>query len=235
MKHINFRDFPEENIREWKNLLDDIFPQGLPLRAEWNDPAEIVAVLNQMGAADQHHYTFLPSYGGLDLHGAKANGDTGLTELYLGSQVWVGKVANLSFESFGEVDTRYWCYFRLELAELPLLPLSPADRDGYLQTLTEIAPGEYRDAHAWDNRFEEGCELPAQARRIVRPLKGSLVTFAKFCPYNMLGNPTNAPHERLDRDGFRARIQQLVDANPHTTTLAQLDELLLPTEPLAFV
>jgi len=150
--------------------------------------------------------------------------------------VWIGQPATLSFESFGDESTHFWCYFRLELQQISVLPESSPSREGYYQYLTEIAPGEYEPTSAWDNRYEEGCELAPGARLIVRALKGSMVIFAKFSPYNMLSHATSAVHEGLDGEAFRERIQllrQVALASPHTTTFTQLDSLLLHGDPMA--
>jgi hypothetical protein len=209
MKMRNYLEFQQENPKEWRQLLDTIFPQGLPLRAQWQDPAEILTVLNQLGAAPGVHYTFLPP--------------------------WIGQVSRLHFESFGDEQTRYWCYFRLEWQEIPALPESPTTREDYYQYLTEIAPGLYEPTSAWDNRYEEGCELAPGARLIVRALRGSLVIFAKFSLYNRLSHSTDAIHERLGGEGFRARVQLLRErtlVNP-SITFEQLDALLVNGDPLA--
>lgn len=231
----DFLRFQRQNPQDWKKLLDAIFPNGLPLRASWHEPTAIYPILNQLGAARNVHYFFLPSGGSLELQSAQANGDTGLSELQLGSGAWIGKVANLSFESFGDKAHYLWCYFRLELEELPARRESPTNREDYYQYLTEVRPGEYLPTSAWDNRDEEGYDLGPQARLIVRALKGSFVLFAKFSPYERLSHATDAPHEGLSRDAFRERVQLLHDvaeANPSTTTMDYLDKLLVNGDPL---
>ncbi|GAB3840959.1 hypothetical protein [Hymenobacter jeollabukensis] len=226
----NITEFQTQSRGEWIKLLDALFPHGLPTRASWDDQAAICAVLNHLGTAAQLHYAFLPTHGGLNLSGAQPNGSTGLTELYLGSQVWICQVANLSFESFGDRNDYQWCYFRIELGALPAVPESQPEGNGYYQRLTELAPGQYLPPQDFDNRFEEESEYLKSARLVLRYLKGSIVLFKAPSVYDALDHSTSAAHEPLSADAFRNRVELLRNhirqTGPHTTK-SRLDSILL--------
>jgi len=128
-------------LPEWRTLLNDLFPIGVPTTAIWTDREAIIEVLKRIGSVDSLNHTFHPRSGGLDLTDAKPSHEEGCIELSFGGIAYVIRPARLYCETFGE--SVEWAYFRLETADL--------------------APSGTHDTHGW--QYEEvTCCDPSMTR-----------------------------------------------------------------------
>lgn len=203
---LNIDKFRQQNPVDWKALLDELFPGGIPERARWEETAAIHEVLTHLCSRSGVHYTFLPSGGGLDLRGVQA-GHAPYTSELLFSLPWLASIEALTFESFGDGPSYYpWAYFRIDLRELPSVGPLLDERGEFRQALTELSPGEFAPKTRWDERFDEGGELPASARPVVLARKGPLVLFSKVSIYNQLDEAAFGPQLGLSCDEFRERV-----------------------------
>lgn len=204
----NIVDFRAQNPKDWKNLIDQLFPLGVPARAIWVEQETIIRVLNHIGGVYASNYTFLPSTGGLDLTGAKVSSEAGLMELVFGQSARVGKIESLSFESFGDTgdpEDYQWAYFRIETEPLAPTGIGYVPSHQLEERVTELRPGEYASLDAWEYRGEQEDEdpLPKTARPLTRLLGGSLVIFQKSGDYNAARGTDGAVHNLMDADDFR--------------------------------
>lgn len=211
MPHSPVPDFRAQNPRDWKRLIDGLFPIARPLRAKWEQPAQIIAVLNQLCSIPRANHLFFPEGGGQDLLGARVAPENGLISLNCGGVDRYVEPASLSFEHFGDADDYQWSYFRLALVHLPATGIYPDFKDAasVSEELLELGPGEYAHRNSWDENEHEGEPLPREARLIVRILRGSLVIFQKTSLYNQLAETYLAPHNKVDDERFRQQIAAL--------------------------
>lgn len=202
------QEYRRQNPRDWKRLIDGLFPLARPTRAQWEKPAEIMAVLNHIGSVAGVNHLFFPDGGGQDLLGAAVAGERGLLDLDCNGVSYYVKPESLSFESFGDRDDYQWSYFRLALAPLQGTGTYPnfEEQVAGSEELLELTPGEYVDRSSWDENEHDGEPLPKRARLVVRLLRGSLVIFQKTSLYNHLPETYLAPHNQVDGEGFRAEI-----------------------------
>lgn len=207
---LNIEKFRIQNPVDWKAIIDQLFPIGVPTRAVWTDQQAIIRVLNHIGATRASNYTFFASGGGLDLIGAKAGSNAGETELlFQPGPARVGKISRLIFESFGNPVDYQWDHFRIELEQLAPTGVGYVDSAGYQERLTELAPGEYDSLDKWEYRGDsEEDELPATARLLTRDLKGSMVIFQKVSQYNRARWSDRGLHNEMSGQQFRAFLEE---------------------------
>lgn len=211
MPHSPVPDFRVQNPRDWKRLIDGLFPIARPMRAKWEQPAQIIAVLNQLCRIPNVNHLFFPDGGGQDLLGARVAPESGLLSLNCGGVDRYVKPESLSFESFGDTDDYQWSYFRLALAQNPATGIYPDFDEAALvsEELLELGSGEYVHRSSWDENEHDGEPLSKKARLIVRILRGSLVIFQKTSLYNQLAETYLAPHNKVDDERFRKQIAAL--------------------------
>jgi hypothetical protein len=206
MSDLDITAFRIQNAKDWKLLIDKLFPMGLPTHARWEDEASIINVLNHLGSVKNVNHLFFPSGGGLDLTGAQLSTEEGLIELEFGGSRRACKVASLTFESFSDEEDYQWNYFRIDTVPMSGTGTYDLKADAIQEELTEIYPGEYASRSAWDNREYRGEPLPATARLVTRILNGSMVIFQKTSLYNRVPDTYSAPHNQTDAEGMRTDI-----------------------------
>jgi serine/threonine-protein kinase len=96
-------DFRSKNLKVWKELLESIFPLGIPSSATWTDLLSMSSVLNKIASHPDSNHMFYPTQGGMDLLEAfPYEEESGCLALRTGERmVEVVKPAALLFESFG--------------------------------------------------------------------------------------------------------------------------------------
>lgn len=207
---VPIAEFRQRNPKEWKSLLDQLFPQGRPTRHVWTDQAAICATLAHIGSIPSSNYTFFPGTGGLDLTGCEPAAEAGLLELIFQQKPhtssYYAKVASLVFESFGDAANYEWDYFWLQLDSLPPTGIGYV-RGETEERLTELGPGEYASLDKWE--YRESGDLPETARPVTRLLQGSLVIFQKTSVYNSDISSATGEHNRYTEAGFREEIARL--------------------------
>jgi serine/threonine-protein kinase len=209
MNSPNLADFRLQNPKDWKSLIDQLFPLSIPTHARWEGQSSIFTVLNHIGSIQNVNHLFFPDGGGLDLTSAKPANEEGLTELDFAGSIKLCKIANLTFESFGDIDDYQWCYFRIELESIDSVGASRPRNGRLIEELTEISLGHYVPRSAWDEREYQGEPLPRTARLISRILGGSMVIFQKSSIYNRIPGTYEAPHNGSSVNEMRGEIEKL--------------------------
>jgi hypothetical protein len=205
---------------KWAEVLNGVFPSGIPITAKWESISDIINILNLIGKVEYSNHLFFPSGGGDDLSGADISQEFDCLELCFGSPqgAKILKAKQLSFELI-ENDISF-SYFRLETKNLSpssINEVSTEDNCKY-EELTELEPGIYTKLRAWMDGYylEDGemLNLPSSARRITRYLNGSFVILPKSSLYNQIGSTYDARHNNMSEDEFKSyMIQMKASAN----------------------
>ncbi|RZK33203.1 MAG: hypothetical protein EOO61_15705, partial [Hymenobacter sp.] len=67
---LSSEEFQQYAARSWQQLIDQLFPEGVPTHTEWKNPTEMVRVLNHMCSTPGINVLFLPHSGRLEVYGA---------------------------------------------------------------------------------------------------------------------------------------------------------------------
>lgn len=200
-------NWERQNLIQWQEVQEQLFPSYVPSHAEWTDVDDIVSVLNLVGQYDSLNHLFFPDGGGLDLTGASKSYEHGCMELYFEELVYIVKPKCLSYEYIE--NTCEWNYFYLELDELnAVTPDFPIEF--YAEELCEMPPLEYHPLEAMENMSQQDY-VRLRPRHIVRFLKGSLVVFHKNSIYNRKVAKYQGEHSKYTVSDFRQYIVQLAD------------------------
>lgn len=203
-------EFRENNLKEWDDLLNNIFQGQIPESRSWTEKKDIIKILQLVGDKPNSNHTFLPDGGGLDLKGAAESAESDCIELhFVEKPAYIMKPRVLIFQSF---DKPYeWAYFRLETKELD--PSGWYEHlTGIREELTELHPGEYIHRSYWESgcyEFDEtGKELPlpGTARIVFRYFSGFFVIFAKASTYNEISSTDGGPHSKMTDEEFKEYI-----------------------------
>lgn len=207
-------EFRRENLIQWENILNELFPIGRPNYCEWADLTSITSILKTIGAKPNSNHTFMPSGGGLDLTDVIDAGEPDTVSLVFGeASLRIVRPIKLMFFSFG--DHVEWAYFRLETGGLAPTRATDAVTEMWEQ-LTVLEPGYYADAIAWEQGFqgydENGDEipLPESASRAIRFFNGDFVIFASASAYNANPNTYDARHNKMTSNEFNTYISNIV-------------------------
>lgn len=194
-----------QNLLQWQEVQERLFPTMVPTHTEWHDINDIVTVLRLLGQYNSQNHTFFPDTGGLDLTGADLSHEKGCIELHCDGLVYVVKPQKLSFEFINsEIE---WNYFSLETETLEALtPDYP--KDYYSEELCEMSPLDYRPLELLDNMSKEEYDR-IHPRQITRYFRGSFVMFHKDSIYNHFISKYKGEHEKLGLQKFRTQISQL--------------------------
>lgn len=171
----------KENLMQWKEVQEQLFPTIIPAHAEWDNVEDIVAVLRLLGKYDSLNHMFFPDFGGLDLTGAAISYESGCVELICGELTYIVKPRKLFFEFIN--DEAKWSYFFLETEKLD--PLTPdfSQQDDYTEEVYDISHAQYISTQKFDNLSKADYDR-IKPRYICRYLKGSFVFFHKDSIYN---------------------------------------------------
>lgn len=201
-------NWDRENLLEWVEIQQKIFPLYEPDHCEWTELERIVGVLKMLGSYDSLNHMFLPGCGGLDLNSANLAKEEGWIELDCGLPTLVHPT-KLCFERIS--DDYQWNYFRLELTTQP-----PSDNrfktDEYIEEYGEVIDENmnYVRIPVWeyDNLDKEEVERK-HARHITRFLRGSMVIFHKNSIYNQLISEYKGEHDKMSPETFKVEITKL--------------------------
>lgn len=201
----------------WTDILEGLFPAGIPESAKWEDVGAMSHVLNLVGSKAQSNHMFYPSGGGMDLLGAfPFNEEPGCLALKVTDRsVEVVKPTALLFESFG--PDLEWAYFRLECEPLSPTGVYKGPQVRGSEELVLVSSGVYAPRSAWDNDDYEGKPLPSTAQLVTRSVGGGpFVVFAKGSSYNLShgrGSDTyDARHAKMSAAAFRQYIEKSAKA-----------------------
>jgi hypothetical protein len=179
-------DFRDSSLATWTDLLEGLFPTGIPESAKWTDVATMSSILDDVGSQSNSNHMFYPTGGGNDLRGAfPFDEESGCLALKTGERsAQVVKPSALLFESFGaELE---WAYFRLECQPLSYSGVYEGEQKGANEEVVLVYPGIYAPRSAWDEDEYQGEPLPRTAELIDRSVGGGpFVIFAKGSAYNL--------------------------------------------------
>jgi hypothetical protein len=200
----------ENNLKEWDDLLDNIFQGRIPESRSWTEKKEIIKILQLLGSKPDINHTFFPDGGGLDLKGAAVSAEPDCLALhFVEHPPLIVKPNVLIFQSFEKPYE--WAYFRLETKEL--VPSGWYENlIGIREELTELHPGEYVHRSYWDAGFYEFDEtgrelpLPGTARIVFRYFSGSFVILAKASAYNEISSIEDGRHSKMTKEEFKEYI-----------------------------
>eukprot|EP01029_Cantina_marsupialis_P030161 TRINITY_DN80325_c0_g1_i1.p1 TRINITY_DN80325_c0_g1~~TRINITY_DN80325_c0_g1_i1.p1 ORF type:complete len:210 (+),score=30.61 TRINITY_DN80325_c0_g1_i1:193-822(+) len=196
-------NFKKKNIKQWAELLEEVFGQNVPDSHEWKTIDEIVKVLNTVGKFKGWNHMFLPGGGGYDLESCSLSHEQGCIELNTDSP-YIVKPKSLTFELIDfDLDK---CYFRLELEESESFGFTTREECPFDKAV-ELNPHSYIPCYHWDNDMYNGEPLPKSARVVKKYLRGSIVIFMKASEYNSqkgkYGDSYNGQHTDMNADKFK--------------------------------
>lgn len=198
-------DWERQNLIQWQEVQEQLFPSYVPSHAEWTDLDDIISVLNLLGQYDSLNHLFFPDGGGLDLAGASSSYEEGCIELHFGEFAYIIKPKRLLYEYVDK--TCEWNYFYIDLDEMDAITqvLSPTC---FCEEFCEVAPKEYHPLELF-NEMPLNDLRRIKPRHIVRYLKGSMVAFHKDSIYNCMISKYKGEHSKITADGFRQFIANL--------------------------
>lgn len=207
-------NFYSKNRLQWHEILCQIFPSGIPRKAEWDHIDDIIKIINILSKYKGFVYTFLPC-GGMNLLGAKRANEDGFIELDLiGPTLY--PVESLTFYSIGGEDG--WNYFRLDPKD-SIMPIFAKQNNKDVteaeEFLTELSPGNYAPYEIYDNNedYDEFC--PTENMRTVdRYYRGSMLFFNITSEYNRESSTHNR-HSEFTKEEFEFYIQGCYDKKYH--------------------
>lgn len=210
---------------EWKFIAKNLFPYGIPTTSIWNQPEDIVMVLNEITYFKHINHLFFKS-GGLDFNNASLSTEIGYIELNCETLIRKLKPKSLRFESF-EIPS--WNYFLLELDPIdPEVILNKNIALGYSNDfieLIEINPGEYIPHWCFSykrNMLSKYKELlPETARNIALCLNGTYIFCSKTGEYNAESSTYNGYQQFFSCENFRNFIKLCIITNGKIFKLAQ--------------
>ena len=197
-------EYRERNKKDWKRIISELFPIGVPESSTWTNLKDIVNVLKKVGSINDLNHMFYPEGGGLDLTGAARSTETGCIELHTDDLVDIIRPLKLSFERISEDNE--WSYFRIETETLEPSGVY-GENDDVFEEVIEIGPNQYANRSVWDQKLYQGKPLPESARVISRYFRGSFVIFRKTSLYNKVSSTYDGRHSQMTGEEFRAYIQ----------------------------
>lgn len=193
----------KENLMQWKEVQEQLFPTIIPAHAEWDNVEDIVAVLRLLGKYDSLNHMFFPDFGGLDLTGAAISYESGCIELICGELTYIVKPRKMFFEFIN--DEAKWSYFFLETEKLD--PLTPdfCQQVDYTEEVYDISHAQYISTQKFDNLSKADYDR-IKPRYICRYLKGSFVFFHKDSIYNKSVSKYRGEHDKISREEYHKAI-----------------------------
>ncbi|WP_079529176.1 hypothetical protein [Halobacillus hunanensis] len=201
--------YRDEQLLLWTKLLHELFPNGVPNKADWDKKEDIMKVLKFVGEHKASNHTFLPESGGLDLVGADLATEEETIELLFDGNPQILKPKVLHFRWNQEADSE-WAYFYLEAGELP--DSKVYSNSSNHEELAELDPGEYVDRGCWEKGEIGGQKIPRSARLIKRHRSGSFVIFSKGSKYNAVTGTYDGRHDKFGFKNFEKYISGTIEA-----------------------
>lgn len=219
----------------WHFLLKRLFGEhNIPDQISWENIDVIKNVLQTVSLLPISSYLFFPEGGNLDFKGIEKTADQECLDLKTNFGIFRIKPKSLSFEKF---QVSVWNYFLLSLDEQEA---KVGDRvDEYSEEVVEDVPGHYVSAKdfvygVYD--YDTGKELPKDAKKISRYLKGKILLVLKLGPYNFIPQVSDGRHNNCTSEQFREYVNYLMQAYTLKKYLAaetwkKLRETLIDTCP----
>jgi len=213
-------EFITKNQQLWGEILQGLFPRGIPDSCFWRDPIQIANVLRWVGVSALTHL-FYPTSGGNDFLGASWAKEANVLRLRDGSRGSVLELRPvcLSFRSIPGSD-QGWAYFHLQSGSL--------QPSGVNECPSEIDLGpdgeEYFELRDGDrltrSDFESSGLYTAEdlegSSRCFRIGTGSIVIWSKGSYYNQEdpAKAYNAPHRPLSEEDYFALVKDIMRSVP---------------------
>ena len=191
----------KENLIQWQEIQEQLFPTIIPTHAEWKNVEDIVNVLRLLGKYDSLNHMFFPDSGGLDLTNATISYESDCIELICGELIYIVKPKKLSFEFIN--DEAEWNYFLLETENLK--PIVQQEQDEYSEEIYETSPAQYISLEEFENMPKTDIDR-IKPRQICRYLKGSFVFFHKDSIYNKEVSKYGGEHDKMTSGDFHDAI-----------------------------
>ena len=200
-------DFHSQNLTEWFDLQNRIFPAGAPKSVTWVDKNSILAILNEIAHVSSLNHTFLPDGGGNTFIDAiPANEEDFIALKITNKWYYTFKPKKLTYESFG-VDAQ-WNYFRLEIETTQRTDVYGANKYDYsFEEVVEIEQNVYVERSCWDENEYKGEILPKTAKLLCRYIKGCFVIFSTRSIYNRVSETYDGRHNTMKEGEFRDYIE----------------------------
>jgi serine/threonine-protein kinase len=202
-------EFQLRNDPEWASLIRSIVGPFRPERAEWTDPAAIVAVLSVVAAKPNASHVFMPGVGGVDMNAiAPSARELGCIEFTYGGTPYLLRPKRLIFESCGLGSE--WDYFYFELDRLS--PSGVYEEWSDIQEEVTSIPGRpYVSLDYWESGEYAGRTLPEGSSPLVRLLGGAIAIFRRGSVYNRTSSTYDGRHSKLGADAFKQHVRAMAD------------------------
>ena len=199
-------DFHQQNLTEWFDLQNRLFPAGMPESVTWTNSENIITVLNEIGKTKSLNHTFLPGGGGNTFIGAEHAKEVGMIAIKISDSIYdYIKPRKLTFESFG-LNPK-WNYFRLEVEDIELTDVYDGKRSfTCYEELVELQANKYAQRYHWDIHEYQGEPLTEDARLVCRYFSGCFVIFSTRSPYNLDPTTYDGRHNKMTEQAFRDYI-----------------------------
>ena len=197
------KNWSKENLMQWKEVQEQLFPTIIPTHAEWKNTEDIVSVLRLLGKYDSLNHMFFPDCGGLDLTNASISYETDCIELICDGLIYIVKPKKLSFEFIN--DETEWNYFLLETENLK--HIDQQGQDEYSEEYYETSPARYISLEEYEKLSKADIDK-IKPRHICRYLKGSFVFFHKDSIYNKKVSKYQGEHDKMTSGVFHDAIVQ---------------------------
>lgn len=197
------KNWSKENLMQWKEIQEQLFPTIIPTHAEWKNVEDIVNVLRLLGKYESLNHMFSPNDEGADLTDAAIAYESDCIELICGEKVYIVKPKKLSFEFIN--DEAEWNYFLLETEKLESITMEPGQQDDYAEAVYEISPAQYIAFEEFENMPKADVDT-FKPRYVCRYLKGSFAFFHKDSVYNKSGSKYRGEHDKMSSKVFHETI-----------------------------
>lgn len=197
------KNWSKENLMQWKEIQEQLFPTIIPTHAEWKNVEDIVNVLRLLGKYESLNHMFFPNEGGADLTDAAIAYESDCIELICAEKVYIVKPKKLSFEFIN--DEAEWNYFLLETEKLKPITMEPDQQDNYAEKVYEISPAQYIAFEEFENMPKADVDT-FKSRYVCRYLKGSFVFFHKDSVYKKSVSKYSGEHDKMSSKVFHETI-----------------------------
>lgn len=197
------KNWSKENLMQWKEIQEQLFPTIIPTHAEWKNVEDIVNVLRLLGKYESLNHMFSPNDEGADLTDAAIAYESDCIELICGEKVYIVKPKKLSFEFIN--DEAEWNYFLLETEKLEPITMEPGQQDDYAEAVYEISPAQYITFEEFENMPKADVDT-FKPRYVCRYQKGSFAFFHKDSVYNKSGSKNRGEHDKMSSKVFHETI-----------------------------
>lgn len=198
-------NWSKENLMQWQEIQELLFPTIIPTHAEWKNVEDIVNVLRFLGKYESLNHMFFPDTGGLDLTYAVISHESDCIELICSELIYIVKPKKLSFEFIN--DEAEWNYFLLKTENLKPTALNHGQQDDYAEEVYEISPAQYISLEEFENMSKADIDA-LKPRHVCRYLKGSFVFFHKDSVYNKSVSKYRGEHDKMAIGDFHDTIVQ---------------------------